>query len=80
MSLSALWMYGYAVYAILDGVEAGTLFLFHYLKKFMLFKVSCEHETLSVNMAFYILVFPSNLASSRELCTFKSLSWIHAIF
>jgi hypothetical protein len=33
VSLSACWMYRYAVYAVLDGVEAGTLFLFHYLKK-----------------------------------------------
>jgi cytochrome bd-type quinol oxidase subunit 2 len=33
VSLSALWMYRYVVYAILDGVDAGTLFLFHYLKK-----------------------------------------------
>lgn len=35
VSLSACWMYRYAVYAVLDGVEAGTLFLFHYLKKFV---------------------------------------------
>jgi hypothetical protein len=33
VSLSACWMYRYAVYTVLDGVEAGTLFLFHYLKK-----------------------------------------------
>jgi hypothetical protein len=46
VSLSALWMYRYAVYAILDGVEAETLFLFHYLKKFATDAISREYHLL----------------------------------
>ena len=33
VSLSAFWMYRYAVYAVLDGVEAGTLYFVPLSKK-----------------------------------------------
>lgn len=48
VSLSACWMYRYAVYAVLDGVEAGTLFLFHYLKKYMDMSLGLFHSFKSL--------------------------------
>lgn len=44
VSLSACWMYRYAVYAVLDGVEAGTLFLFHYLKKYQILNCTSNRD------------------------------------